>query len=180
MRATEKALREMVTDATLEKKKHYNAAARKRCYQKAIAVTIIGITLLSGSSFLYLLTNAFSKVLSLVSAILAFFGAFLAFLQLQNNYSSAVEAHIRQGNRFLSLAKDCRLTLALFKDDTYTEDKLVEKTLEYRQHYGRIVEDSESCPTNNRDYKKARKGIEQGEEHYSANDMSIGEEREDG
>lgn len=175
----EKIIKRICADATIEKKKHYNAASRKRTIHTIITSSVLGITLISGSSFLYHIARGATEALSIINAILGFVGAFLAFLLLQGNLLQAVEAHTRIANGFLSIAKRCQLTLALRTDDECTNRELRKKAEEYQQLYNQAIEQGGHWQTNKRDYRKATEGIKDGEEIYTPLDMSIDKATDD-
>lgn len=167
-----KELQKLKATATYEKKKQYNAADRHRNYHNWLQIAVIAISAINGSALIALLKlgvvwfGYISACFSLLSAVLGGIQKFVKFDQVAERNHNA-------GDQFLLLVKEIDMAVALYKD-TGDQCRFVAACETLTKRYGEIVAMAKNAPTNEKDYAAARKGIENGEESYSAADMNIG------
>jgi predicted nucleic acid-binding protein len=153
-------------DALYGKKKHFNAADRKEMYNSVIGVALIIANAVIASTLIYLLSPSI-PISNIVVSIIGFTATVLAVVQVFFNYSRTAEQHKTVATKYLHIAKECSRIKAYYLDGSLTIDDLRELLESLAQKYGQITEDAICLATSQRDYEKARKGIEDGEEKYS-------------
>lgn len=169
-----KELQKLKVTATYEKKKQYNASNRHRNYHNLLQVTVIVISAINGSALITLLKlgvvwfGYISAGISLLSAVLCGIQKFVKFDQVAEQNHDA-------GNQYLLLIKEIDMAVALY-NDTGDQSRLEVACETLTKRYGEILAMAKNAPTNRKDYAKARGGIANGEENYSAADMSIGQQ----
>jgi hypothetical protein len=160
-------------NSLLEKKKHYNAADRKECYNICLSISIIILNLILGSYFLGLMVSSTYLPLIWISALLALIAVILASIQLYCNFGEKVELHRNIGNDYNDIVKRTSLELSKFLDGFIDISTFYENFENLMDEYKRLNEKAIKCPTNNSDYKKACQGIENEEEDYSEKEKKL-------
>jgi len=168
MKATIKEIKKSRVDALYGKKKHFNAADRKRRYRLWLNVPVIVFNVLLGGSLLFtLLEEASPENAKIIAAICSFAAAVMVGISTFFNFSKEIDGHRKVGNKYLKVVKKSNQLLAAYKDKIITDQELTsqyEKLLELNLEANT---ESESFPTSESDYRKAQKGIkEDGEEEY--------------
>lgn len=169
-----KELQKLKVTATYEKKKHYNAAERQRKYHNRLQMAIIIINLANSSALITLLKLGVVWF-GYISAGVLLLSAVLSGIQQFAKFGQAAEQNHDAGDQFLLLTKEIDMVVALY-NDTGDQRRLEAACGTMTQKYGELLTAAKNAPTNDKDYAKARKGIENGEESYSAADMSIGQQ----
>lgn len=168
MEATLNEIKKLRVDALYGKKKHFNAADRKRSYRLRLNIPVIVFNILLGGSLIFQLFEESSpEVAKILAALFSFLAAVMVGISTFFNFSEQVEGHKKVGNKYLEIVKGCERLLALFTDDMIDKQELVEKFEKLSNLNTEANKDAEAYHTNKKDYKKARKGIKEiGEEEY--------------
>lgn len=168
MEATLKEIKKLRVNALYGKKKHFNAANRKRSYRLRLNIPVITFNVLLGGSLVFtILEETSPEVAKIFAALLSFLAAVMVGVSTFFNFSEQVEGHKKVGNKYLEVVKGCERLLALFTDDLIDKQELVDKFEELSNLNLEANKDAEAYHTNKKDYEKARKGIkEDGEEEY--------------
>ena len=172
---TAKRVRQIRTDALLGKKKHYNAADRKQCYQTWLGTGVIGINVLLGSALLVLMKASIPESVKWIGAALALLAALFSALQTHFGFSKAVQGHRAIAGRYLEVVKQSSNSLAANTDGSISGEQLAKKLDSLTAMMTKIDADAHAYPTSNTDFQKARLGIADGEEEYTDRDLSAGD-----
>ena len=154
-------------DALYGKKRHYNAADRKKCYHTCLGVTQIVLNVLLGSYLFGAASIVMPNALNWVVGILALVSATSAALQTFYNFERQAELHRNIGTRYVAVAKECSRIIAYRKDGAISATDLREQLEHLAATCNQINADGEKCPTSKRDYRKAQIGFS-AEEEYTA------------
>lgn len=149
-----KQLKQIQTDAVLGKKKHYNAADRKRKYDKYVSIGQIVINALTGTALLPVVFGEGNKIAEIAALLLAITAMILSGVQKKQDYEKQAQGNTEVADMYLDIAKR-------------TEELL-----------GRIDQANKlgaQFSTNNDDYQMARDGILNGEEDYTEEDLGLWE-----
>lgn len=173
MENTIKNLKKIKVDAVYGKKKHFNAADRKQGYHTAINITnLIFEAIISILLFVILYTeNFWLKIISLIFAATV---TVLIGFQIRSNYCKMAEGHRSVGNRYLALFKKCVRLEGYIKDNLIENNSIPDEIEGIADEIDKINIDAEIFPTSDNDYKKAKKGIESGEEDYTDEEFKVG------
>jgi len=172
--AVAEKLKRVRVDALYGKRKHFNAADRKRRYHLCLGVPVLAIGVLGGSTLFALLGDTVPEYAKWVGAFLALVSALLAGLQTFFNFRKAVEGHCTIATRYLGLAKRVELILAAHRDGVIDTVALFEEAEAVVTEYADITRDANVFSTRMKDYDLARKGFEQGEESYTEQELDGG------
>ena len=86
-----KQLKQIRTDAVLGKKKHYNAADRKRKYDKYVSIGQIVINALTGTALLPVVFGEGNKIAEIAALLLAITAMILSGVQKKQDYEKKNE-----------------------------------------------------------------------------------------
>ena len=173
MKNTIKKLKRIKVDSLYGKKKHFNAADRKECQHYWIGIPLIIINVITGSVLFFILTDPVTNWVKFIPLILALIAALLSGFQTFLNLQKKVEGHRRVGNKYLAIMKKCDRIQAYVTDDVIKEKHLINEIEKIALEIDNINIEAESFPTNKTDYKLAKKGIEEGEEEYTKQELEI-------
>lgn len=168
MKATIEEIKKTKVDALYGKKKHFNAADRKRRYRLWLNIPVIVFNVLLGGSLLFtLLEEASPENAKILAAIFSFAAAVMVGISTFFNFSKEIDGHRKVGNKYLEVVKKSNQLLASYKDEIISDQELVSRHEELLELNLKVNTESESFPTNKSDYIKAQKGIKDfGEEDY--------------
>jgi hypothetical protein len=169
---TLKKVKELRVDALFGKKKHYNAADRIAKYNFKFSVFTILINLFLGSILFAYLSISLPLAMKWAGAFLSLIAAFLSSLQTFCNYPKIVEGHRSIASRFLEIAKECSRLEAYVLEGEMDLNALREKLERLAKDYDQVVKDAVAFPTNDNDYKKAKKGFNEGQEEYTHEELN--------
>jgi hypothetical protein len=164
-------LRRVRVDALYGKRKHFNAADRKRRLHLCFGVPVLAIGIVCGSTLFALLGEAVPEFVKWIGAFLALTSALLAGLQTFFNFPKIVEGHCTIAGRYLDLAKRIELLLAADADGIIDASRLLHEAEAIVVQYAEISRDAAPLATSRRDYRLARKGFEEGEEAYTGQEL---------
>ena len=164
-------LRRVRVDCLHGKRKHFNAADRKRRHHLCLGVPVLAIGIVSGSTLFALLGNTVPEFAKWIGAFLALASALLAGLQTFFNFRKAVEGHCTMATRYLDLAKRVELLLAAHTDDVINAADLFKEAELVVTEYADITRDASVFSTSRKDYDLDRKGFEDGEEEYTKKEL---------
>ena len=173
MKHIKEQLEKLRIDATYEKKAHYNASARKLWWNNFISSSLIVVGAITGTTILDIIIDdrVTSKIVALALAILV---TILSSLQKALDLEKQSQGNNVIADNYLMVVKETDLTLNLIKDDMLSTDEIIKRTENTISEMGRIRELARSFSTSSCDYKKAKSGIESGEESYSIKDREMG------
>lgn len=173
MENTINQLKSIRVNLIYEKKKHFNAAERKRNYHKWISILNIVLNAFSSSSLLFYLCNSGQKGYIIFSLIVALLTFVMSSIQEFYKFNVQSEANNRAGNMYLGIIKNINMTLALVKDNKISDDNFIMRCDKIMEDISEISSFASNFSTNKRDYEKARKGIKSGEEKYTDLEMEL-------
>jgi len=173
MNATQEKIKRLKVDCLYGKKKHFNAADRQESYHYWIGIPLIAINLLTGTVLFYVLTDGSTNWVKYVPIILAFLASFLSGFQTYFNFNKRVEGHRRLATRYLSIMKRADRIQGYIKDGILENEKLIESIESMALEVEDINKEAEQFPTTTKDYEKAKKGIENGEEEYTSKELEL-------
>jgi len=173
MTNTIEILKKIKVDAVYGKKKHFNAADRKHNYNLCLGIPNLILNIISGSILFYVLTDGIESWLKYIPLILTLIIAILGGIQTFNNYEKKIEGYKRVGNKYLAIMKKCIRLDSYIKDNAITNEKLIEEIELLAKLIDETNVEAEAFPTSESDYLKAKKGIENGEESYTAEELNI-------
>lgn len=166
-------LKKIKVDMLYGKKKHFNAADRKSSYHYFIGVPLIILNILTTSVLFYVLTDGVIDWVKYIPIGLTLIAALLGGFQTYLNFQKSAEAHRRIGNKYLSVLKKCDRLQGYLSESIISNQKAVTLLERIASNVDEINKDSESYPTSNGDYLKAKAGIKSGEEHYTEEELNI-------
>lgn len=172
MSATKAQVEQLKVDALYGKKKHFNAADRKRRIRLWLSIPVVVINTALGSLLMTILEENSPSVFRWVAATLAIVAAILSAVSTFLDLAKQVEGHRRVGNKYLAVAKQSQRLLA------YKADGLIDKAemIKRLEHLADLNDDAnreaEAFHTNASDFKKAQRGMQSGEEDYLDNELS--------
>lgn len=168
-------LHKIRVDAIYGKKKHFNAADRKRVYQTYASVTIILINVILGSALFLYIKETIPDVMRWAGGLLALGAALVAALQTYFSWPKVVQGHCKAGGQYLFLAKQCSNISAQYSDGIISDQQLGDHLEKLTAELSNIDEVANIYPTNKFDYKVAQGGIKNGEEHYADDELKAGD-----
>lgn len=166
-------LEKLKADAVLGKKKHYNAAERKRKNNSKIIIAQIIISAIMGTSLLTVVFGEGNKIAEVIALVLAIATTILAGLQKALKLEEQATGNSKVADLYLRGIKNINKDLALIKDNKLSEKDVVSELHEITNFISDTNEIASQFTTNKRDYKKARQGIINGEETYTDEDLNL-------
>lgn len=168
-------IRKIRVDALYGKKKHFNAADRKRTYQARVSVTVILLNVVLGSALFLYAKEAVPQEMKWAGGCLALCAAALTAMSSYFSWPKMVQGHGKVGNQYLNIVKQCSNILARYADGNITEIKLGEQ-LEWLTNEMTNINDAASAyPTSGADYRAAQQGIYGNEEDYTVQELGTGD-----
>ena len=164
---TIRAVEHLRVNALYGKKKHFNAADRKERYNAYIGIFLILANAVIASNLVYMLVSEI-HTFGVIIGVVGLIATVLAVVQSFFNYSRAVEQHRMVATKYLHIANECSRIKAYYLDGALSADGLRERLDDLVQKYELVTEDAVGLSTNGKDYGKAQKGFENGEERYSS------------
>ncbi len=170
-----KQLKQFRTDAIYEKKKHYNAADRKRRYYKWVSITQIVLNAITGTTLFTVVFGEGSKGAEILALIFTIAATILASVQKIGDFENQAQGNAKVADMYLRISKKINLILNFIKDGALTNQEIVEKAEEIRSEISQANEIGSQFPTNQKDYNKAQEGIKNGEENYTDEELELWE-----
>lgn len=175
MENTIRQLKQFKTDAIYEKKKHYNAADRKRRYYKWVSITQILLNAITGTTLFTVVFGDGSKVAEILALLFTIAATILASVQKISDFENQAQGNAKVADMYLRISKKINLTLNFIKDGALTNQEILEKAEEIRSEISQANEMGLQFPTNQKDYNKAQDGIKNGEENYTDDELELWE-----
>jgi hypothetical protein len=173
MEATGIQIKKLRADAILGKKKHFNAADRKASLSNWVQVPALVINAVLSSVLLSNLQKAAPEPVRWFTAALAVVATILTALTAYWKLAKQVEGHRRVAGKFLKVAKGCERLWAAKKDSLIDGAAFAAGLENLASLYDDATSESEGFETNGKDFDKARKGIESGEESYLPGELEL-------
>ena len=171
--ATVTRLKELRFCTTLEKKKHYNAADRKRTMHHWLGVASILMNLVLGSVLVVYLRDVVPNIVKWGGAVLALGAALISGLTTFFKYQQEAEGHVHVADSFLALACRCRTAIAGYEDGLLQGQELRSTVEAIEREYNELIASASPLPTTDNDYLKAKEGMAKGEETYTEQDLDF-------
>ena len=111
-----KQLKQFKADAIYEKKKHYNAAERKRRYYRILSFIQIFLNAITGTTLLTVVFGKGSKMAEIIALILTIIATILASIQKICDYEKQAQGNAKAADMYLRISKKISLTLNFIKD----------------------------------------------------------------
>lgn len=173
MENTINRIKRIKADSVFGKKKHFNAADRKQNLHYWIGIPLILLNIITGTTLFISLTENAQDWVKYIPIVFAFIASILGGLQTYFNFNEKVEGHRRCGNDYLAVMKKCDRLQGFIKDDLISKERILEMIEEIAKEANRINKAAESYPTSDKDYQKAKAGIEEGEEDYTEKELNL-------
>jgi len=170
-----KQLKQFRVDAIYGKKKHYNAAARKRKYYNFILGTQIVLNAITGTTLLNVVFGEGSDTSEIIALVLTIITTIFAGLQKIWSFEKQAQGNAKVADMYLRISKKINLALCLIKDEELSNKEIIKRTELISDEINQANELGSEFPTNDKDYKKAQKGIKKGEENYTEDEIVIWE-----
>jgi len=139
-------------------KAQFNASERWSCYHYWLGIPSVILSTLGGAAFLESYTG--------VAAFLSFFAATLTALMTFLKPSQRASQHQSSGSQYLALRNDTRVFREIKLCHVCDEQSAIDGLDEFTKRRNEL--NSASPSFTNRDYKKARDGIDRGEATHQA------------
>lgn len=150
------------------KKRHYNAADRKRKMHQRIMFGVLFLNIVTGSVFFADIKEGLwpqvPALLTLVSALLIGTAEFLGF-------GKDSPQHTAIGDRYLQFGRNCDHCIALYRDGHINDSEFKVRAGELNAALSEIDNTGSKYPTNSCDYKKSREGVKDGEEQFTPEEL---------
>lgn len=173
MENTIKQIRKFKTDAIYGKKRHYNAAVRKRKNNNRIIIAQIVISAVTGTSLLSVVFGQGNKVAEVIALLLTVITTILAGLQKMLKLEEQATGNIKAADMYLRITKNINMVLALIEDNKLSEKNIIAELKKIANSISDANEVASQFSTNDHDYQEARKGIQDGEETYTDKDLNL-------
>ena len=170
-----KQLKQFKADAIYEKKKHYNAAERKRRYYRILSFIQIFLNAITGTTLLTVVFGKGSKMAEIIALILTIIATILASIQKICDYEKQALGNAKAADMYLRISKKISLTLNFIKDKLLSEQDVMKRAEEIQSEMSQENEIGSQFPTNQGDYDKAKSGIQNGEENYTEEELDLWE-----
>ena len=170
-----KQLKQFKADAIYEKKKHYNAADRKRRCYKWVSITQIVLNAIAGTTLFTVVFGEGSKVAEILALIFTIAATILASVQKIGDFENQAQGNAKAADMYLGISKKINLILNFIKDGALTNQEIVEKAEEIRSEISQANEIGSQFSTYQKDYNKAQEGIKNGEENYTDEELELWE-----
>lgn len=158
-------------DCMYGKKKHYNARDRYAGYHKKMGISIVILTAIMGTSVFYSLSKSELLLVQIVVVVFTVVIAVLTALQTYLNFEKTALRHNVIADRYLWLMKEAQRLLAYHRDGSKSIEDVQKELERLSQEVKEIQKDEPE--TSQRDYQKAREGVENGEEFYSEMEKQV-------
>lgn len=168
-----KQLKQFKVDAIYGKKKHYNAAMRKRNYYKITSTGQIILNAITGTTLLAVVFGDGNKVAEIIALIFTIMATIFSGVQKVQDFENQAQGNSKVGDMYLEISKLINLLLCMDADNALTQAELIKHTDEIRKRIDQANKMASQFPTNDKDYRIAKKGIEEGEECYKAEELEI-------
>jgi uncharacterized membrane protein len=166
MNATKDQIEQLKVDALYGKKKHFNAADRKRRARLWLNIPVVIINAVLGSLLMSILEESSPDVFKWLAATLAIVAAVLSAISIFLDLAKQVEGHRRVGNKYIAVAKQCQRLLAYQADGLISDSEMVKRLENLAESNDEANREAEAFHTNASDFKKAQRGMQDGEEAY--------------
>lgn len=104
-----KQLKQFKADAIYEKKKHYNAAERKRRYYRILSFIQIFLNAITGTTLLTVVFGKGSKMAEIIALILTIIATILASIQKICDYEKQAQGNAKAADMYLRISKKISL-----------------------------------------------------------------------
>lgn len=168
-----KQLKHIRADAVLGKKKHYNAADRKRNYYKFTSTGQIIINAITGVSLFAVVLGEGNRIAEILALLFSITATVLSGVQKVRDFENQAQGNARVADMYLEISKYTNLTLCLMADGILPEKEIIKRAEELLKKIDQVNKLGSQFPTNKRDFEMARKGIKEGEENYTEDDMGL-------
>lgn len=171
MKATKAQIQQLKVDALYGKKKHFNAADRKRRARLWLNLPVVVINTVLGSLLMTILEESSPDVFKWIAATLAIAAAILSAVSTFLDLAKQVEGHRRVGNKYLAVAKQSQRLLAYEADGLIDNAEMVKRLEHLADSNDEANREAEAFHTTESDFKKAQLGMQAGEEDYLDNEL---------
>lgn len=175
MENTIRQLKQFKVDAIFGKKKHYNAANRKRKYHNCILGMQIVLNAIAGTTLFNIVFGEGSYTSKIIALVLTIITTILAGLQKTCGFEKQAQGNAKVGDMYLRISKKINFTLCLIEDQELVKEEIIKRTEQICEEISQANELGSEFSTNSSDYKKAQKGIKRGEENYTKEEFDIWE-----
>lgn len=170
-----KQLKQFKADAIYEKKKHYNAADRKRRYYKWISIIQIVLSAISGTTLLTVVFGNGNKIAEILALVFTITVTVLASIQKIGDFENQAQGNAKVADMYLEISKNINLMLNFMRDGLLSNKEIIEKAEKIRVEISQANKIGSQFPTNQKDYNKAQEGIKNGEENYTNEELELWE-----
>ncbi|BFL10994.1 SLATT domain-containing protein [[Clostridium] hylemonae] len=168
-----KQLKQFKVDAIYGKKKNYNAASRKRRYYKITSTGQIILNAITGTTLLAVIFGEGNKIAEIIALLFTIVATVFAGVQKVQDFENQAQGNAKVGDMYLEISKLVNLLLCEIADDILSRDEILKRADEVRRSIDQANKMGSQFPTSDNDYQEARKGIEDGEERYKADELEL-------
>jgi hypothetical protein len=126
---------------------------------KGVGVSVVVLNLLITSGLIEAALPDQNRV-TIAIKLLSFLAAALAGIQTIFNFQKEIECHTSAGDVYSSINRRTSLVMAEYKENPANHDALIDQFKALSAEYLKANDDSKLCVPSDRDYDKARAGIE--------------------
>lgn len=94
-------------------------------------------------------------------------------VQKVQDFENQAQGNAKVGDMYLEISKLVNLLLCEIADDILSRDEILKRADEVRRSIDQANKMGSQFPTSDNDYQEARKGIEDGEERYKADELEL-------
>lgn len=161
-------IKKLRTNAVYGKKRHFNASDRKRRKHHFLTYSVLVLNIVTGSVLFGVMKDQLWEHLP---ALMALSSALLIGTEEYFKFGKHSSEHHAIGSRYLALARDCSGLVALNGAGHISEEDLKTRFLQLQKALTEIDTSANAYPTNRQDYDESRKGVQDGEERYTAKEL---------
>ncbi|MGF7012326.1 hypothetical protein M2145_001034 [Lachnospiraceae bacterium PF1-21] len=175
MEKTVKQLKNFRVDALYGKKRHYNAADRKTKYAYWTSITLVVLNALTSTALVNVVFGEGTKKAEITALVLAVLATITVGLKKTCDFEKQAAGNRAVADAYLKIGKNISLTLSLREDGILSNEMFTERADSIMSSINETNELGTQFPTSNADYKAAKKGIDNGEEYYTEDELNLWE-----
>lgn len=173
MENVKRQLEQFKIDSIYGKRKHYNAAERKRKLYRVISISQIILNAITGTTLLTVVFGDGSKIAELLALVFTIITTVLASVQKICDFENQAQGNAKVADMYLRISKKTNLILCEIKDELLEKSEITSKAEEICSEVNEVNELASQFSTSPSDYQKAQIGIKNGEENYTEEELKI-------
>ena len=166
-------LEQFKVDAIYGKKKHYNASDRKRKYYKVTSTGQIIINTCTGAALFPIVFGEGNKIAEVLALVFTIVATILSAMQKVYDFEKQAQGNAKVGDIYLEISKLIKMTLCMIEDNVLSKEDVTARVDEIRKNLDQANKLGSQFPLSKQDFKKARKGVKEGEEKYTEEELEL-------